>query len=113
MLTADQHAALVTFFSNVAWAIGLAAAHQIGMTVSRPISERHHYRQRQIEKLRHELRAIVAWQEPVAALAVEAEVMHQEVTRLRAELAAIAALNIGIASEKARRALDGREERAA
>lgn len=77
-------------------------------------SVRHHYRQRQIEKLRHSLARIAAWTEPVSLLAVEAEVMHKEVERLRAVLAHIAAGGLKPA-DVARQALAGAvdEERAA
>jgi hypothetical protein len=100
---------VVTFFWNGGIAIALAAARQEGM-IARPITERHAHRQKQIEKLRHQLQHVVEWSRPVEALAAEAEVMHNEVARLRGELAAIARLNIGIASDRARRALGGEQK---
>lgn len=108
---AGEHAVdySLTFFWNCAIAVALAAARQEGM-IARPITERHAHRQKQIEKLRHQLQHVVEWSRPVEALAAEAEVMHKEVARLRGELAAIACLNIGVASDRARRALGGEQK---
>lgn len=87
----------------------LIAAHRIATAEPRSALVRHHFRQRQIEKLRHALQEIVGWKEPIACLAAEAEAMHLEVERLRAVLAHIAAGGLRPA-EVASRAL--REESA-
>jgi hypothetical protein len=98
---------VITFFYNCAIAVALAAAWQFGR-VGAPIAARHHYRQNQIEKLRHQLRKIEEWAEPVEALTIEAAEMHKEVARLRAALVYIAnGAGTRGAVEIAKRALDG------
>jgi hypothetical protein len=51
---------------------------------------RHQWRQAQVEKLRHALEQLVAWQKPVIALTAESTAMHAEVERMRGVLAYIA-----------------------